>query len=218
MHKFWQFILGVIPTQIIHDFGLSICDYIEHGENRSFPVFSFCPICNAQKELGAHGFYYRNVVLISGCVIASIRRYYCSCCGKTISLLPSFLLPYFQHPLAFILEELHAHFCRLRAEFKAYLQLRQFFVYRFLKNLNRIEAFFRDFGFLGALPPPEREKATNLIDMIASQAQKPFHKGFTVISIQILWHLNFTMHHSLFPEFLFPTHLLSGFWFWPGLV
>lgn len=164
--------------QIIHDFGLSICEYIEHGENRSFPVFLFCPICNAQKKLGAHGFYYRNVVLISGCFVASIRRFYCSCCGKTVSLLPSSLLPYFQHPLLFILEELHAHFSKLKSEFMAYLQLRQFFVCRFLKNLNRIEAFFRDFGFLGALPPPEREKATNLIDMIASPSPETFSQRF----------------------------------------
>ena len=166
MQKNFQIVLGGIFLQIIVNFQQSIEEYLQLGENNNFPEFFTCPICKAHKKLEGHGFYTRNIVLLKNSHRISIRRYYCPSCGKTVSLLPSFLLPYFQYPLFFILQELKAYFYRIKSEFKAYLQLRQFFVQRFYKNLNRMQAYFRDYGFLGALPPPGNEKAIKLIEMI----------------------------------------------------
>lgn len=160
--------------QIIVNFQQSIEEYLELGENNFFPEFFSCPMCKSQKKLEKHGFYSRNVVLLKDFYKIFILRYYCPCCGKTVSLLPSFLLPYFQYPL-FILQELKAYFYKIKSEFKAYLQLRQFFVRRFLRNLNRIKAYFRDSGFLGALPPPENEKAIKLIEKVMQSSFLPTH-------------------------------------------
>jgi transposase-like protein len=83
--------------QMLYPFGGSIQQYIERvgsgkEANRCRPAS--CPQCESKQPLVCHSFYQRTVAdLDSGCVIR-VRRYLCSACRRTVSLLPEFALPY----------------------------------------------------------------------------------------------------------------------------
>jgi len=64
-----------------------------------------CPFsdCHMAIEMKKHGFYQRYVISDKFSGYICIRRYICPCCGRTISFLPSFLIPYFQYALPYIL-------------------------------------------------------------------------------------------------------------------
>jgi len=90
-------------------------------------------------------------------------------------LLPDFLLPNFQYSLEFILEALRKFF--LDCKTTVYYQLLQFYRRRFLGNLSRIEAFFRDMGYRGFIPGKER--AIKLLELISAFPKaKTFAKRF----------------------------------------
>lgn len=57
-----------------------------------------------------HGFYKRYVISGEYRGYIYIRRYICPCCGRTISFLPSFLIPYFQYSFPYILSFLYGYF------------------------------------------------------------------------------------------------------------
>jgi hypothetical protein len=61
-----------------------------------------CPLCQARCGLLAHGFYYRTLVHIEFDHWIPIRRYLCRLCGRTVSLLPDFALPYLRHSTVII--------------------------------------------------------------------------------------------------------------------
>jgi len=91
--------------QMLYPFGGSIQQYIERvsaGEeaNRCRPTS--CPQCESKQPLVCHGFYQRTVAdLDSECVIP-VRRYLCSACRRTVSLLPEFALPYLRFTIMVI--------------------------------------------------------------------------------------------------------------------
>ena len=91
--------------QMLYRFGGSIQQYIERvssGEeaNRCRPAS--CPQCESKQPLVCHGFYKRTVAdLDSECVIR-VRRYLCSACRRTVSLLPEFALPYLRFTIMVI--------------------------------------------------------------------------------------------------------------------
>ena len=95
--------------QIIHDFEISPVQYYINGQENDFPVIKRCPECH--DKMIKHGFYDRTVITISNkAYIIFIRRYRCKYCDKTVSILPSFLLPYFQRSLFFIFYCLEQYF------------------------------------------------------------------------------------------------------------
>jgi len=80
--------------QKIFDAGCSPELYQAQGKKYDFPDMTreLCPQCR-KVYLKKHGYYGRYLITISfeGKII--IRRYYCPCCKKTVSLLPSFCHP-----------------------------------------------------------------------------------------------------------------------------
>lgn len=65
-----------------------------------FPVApKRCPFkdCSMPVELKKHGYYKRFFISRYFSGILYIRRYICPICGKTVSMLPVFCLPYFQY-------------------------------------------------------------------------------------------------------------------------
>ncbi len=150
--------------QIIHDFGVTPVEYSNRGENNDFPFIDSCPMCNAKGTLKKHGFYSRYVLSFKKELQIAIRRFKCSCCKKTLSVLPSFLLPHYQHTVGFILGCLRGHF--ILGKLKTYYQKVQFYRRRFLKNLKAVEMFFRDQGSKEQIPEPDQEKAIKLLKMI----------------------------------------------------
>lgn len=133
-------------------------EYYRQGKEFPFPVPTCCPnpACRVEVPPRKHDFYFRNVVTGNFIGRIPIRRYYCKYCGKTVSYLPSFCLPHFQHTVDLIytaleylfagahslrtgLQELKTHFRRLYWE-RSHLQ---FYARRFLANLERIKVGLR---------------------------------------------------------------------------
>jgi hypothetical protein len=152
--------------QIIYDFGISLAEYNRRSVENVFPVIERCPCCGYPGRLNRHGFYWRNAVFFLHQFRIPILRLKCSSCDKTVSILPDFLLPYFQYTLRFILKHLRDFF--FKGERSIYYQLLQFYRRRFSRNLNRIVAYFRDKDYRGVVPGDPKEKAIKLLDMICA--------------------------------------------------
>ena len=161
--------------QLIHAFNISPREYYIRGKKNDFPGIETCPLCSYPSTLSRHGFYWRNVLFRKTQYRIPILRLKCPSCGKTISLLPDFLLPHFQYSLEYILGAVRQFF--MQSKTTIYYQLLQFYRRRFWGNLNRMEAFFRDQGYWGFIP--EKDKAIKLLKLIgASPEAKTFAKRF----------------------------------------
>jgi hypothetical protein len=148
---------------LVFQFGESIEEYVRLGKNNDFPSLDRCPSCKGQIRLNRHGFYTRNAITKAKTYVIFICRLRCPSCSKTFSLLPGFLLPFFQYTFSTILSYLgEALISQVRS---IYYQLAQFYRRRFKENLNRVEMFFRDNGFKDPLPKGI-EKAIKLLEMI----------------------------------------------------
>ena len=156
---------------IFYDFGLSVREYARRGKKNDFPDVDICPHCKGHIRLLRHGFYFRYAVTNNNPFFIPICRLQCPSCGKTVSIIPSFLLPYFQHTVATILIKLKNYF--LYRKVMGYRQLLEFFSRRFRKNLTRIEMFFRDVGFRGVFPFNPIEKAIKLVEMLLALGKAP---------------------------------------------
>lgn len=129
-----------------------------------YPVISKCPCCNASVRLRRHGFYKRNVLVKNKCFRIDICRYRCPSCLKTISLLPHFLLPYFQHTRDTILQSLRARFQKL--SFSLCRQLTAYYHKRFLNNLPAIISVLRELGWREKLPDDFNKRAIKLVERL----------------------------------------------------
>jgi hypothetical protein len=83
--------------QMLYPFGGSIQQYVTGVElkeeaNRCRPAA--CPQCESEQPLVCHGFYRRTVVDVDSDWVIRVRRYLCSKCRRTVSLLPDLVLPY----------------------------------------------------------------------------------------------------------------------------
>lgn len=142
---------------LYHHFHISVQEYYRRGKQNLYPHFFGCPHpgCLYRKKLRSHGYYQRNALTIYDSFVILIKRYYCPCCGKTISLLPSFLAKRFQYTPVFILFVLFREFIsnlpskqivdrlkHLSGRFEFSRQHIRFYRQRFLDNLPLITGFF----------------------------------------------------------------------------
>lgn len=140
--------------------GVGTSEYARQGVEFGFPVPDACPNpeCLIPIPPKKHGFYERNCLDFAYCGPILIRRYYCPYCGKTVSYLPSFCLPYYQYSLAVIYLVLtnyiessmsYAHILRQFRDRYPDLQLDmqhiEFYLLRFLMNLHPIQVGLRQF-------------------------------------------------------------------------
>lgn len=130
-----------------------------------YPTISHCPHCNRFINLWHHGYYERHVPTVDRVWNLDICRYICPHCHKTVSLLPWFLLPYFQYPRDTILHTLREHFLSQTSGIIS-RQLNQFYAKRFMGNLKAIILIFRDKGFYETLPENEKQKAIKLVEWL----------------------------------------------------
>jgi len=70
--------------------------YVADDFQRQMRPPARCPHCSSLRRLWALGYYARNVSRLQTTMtmLILIRRFYCTACGKTVSLLPSFVQPY----------------------------------------------------------------------------------------------------------------------------
>jgi len=85
------------------------------------PIRCIFEDCRMPARMKKHGFYKRYVIAYNFSGYIYIRRYICPCCGRTVSFLPSFLVPYFQYALPYILAFLNGYFKR-RQSLRKYVE------------------------------------------------------------------------------------------------
>lgn len=151
----------------------SLEQYAELGKKNDFPEVERCPVCRGVVRLKRHGFYWRNAIEDEREYRILICRLKCPSCEKTVSLLPSFLLPYFQHTLRQVVTEIHRG---LVHTIRRSRQRVEFYRRRYLKQLKQVEMFFRAEGFRDRLPENIKEKAIKLMEMIQALGEATFVK------------------------------------------
>lgn len=87
---------------MLHPFAGSIEKYDEEIADPSRYRPDHCPQCQAAHGLSAHGFYTRTLVDAGFDGTIRVRRYLCRFCQRTVSLLPSFALPYLRFGITVI--------------------------------------------------------------------------------------------------------------------
>lgn len=146
--------------QIMVNVGMTPQEYAERFEEILWQVPRVCPMCGAHKTPHRHGYYERNALpkTLSELVV-KIRRFRCPICRRTLSFLPSFLLPHFQYVTELIVMALlgKKRICR---------GLLRFYWKRFLHNANGILAMLRDKGMEDTLPKTKKERAMKLLRSI----------------------------------------------------
>lgn len=172
----------LITMQQIFYTSVSPEEYYRLGKDFPFPVPDSCPNpgCLVKIAPQKHGFYRRNVVTPDFSARILIRRYHCKYCGKTISYLPSFCLPYFQYTVEVIYTALRyiLVFCySLRASLQLLKRLfwtpahLQFYARRFFANLYHIKLGLRQLLPRVELPgenPDKREGAKKVLHIVAA--------------------------------------------------
>lgn len=164
--------------QYIHDFNISVSKYAENGKLNNFPTFSSCLVCKAVGCLREHGFYERNTVLGSKAYRIVIRRYVCCDCGRTVSVLPNFLLPFFQYSLFSIVSCLTEILKEKKEQIPFYRQLSSFYSRRFIRNLGIIVSFFREIDLKEIFPEEEKKKAIKLMELISAFPKTTFSQRY----------------------------------------
>jgi transposase-like protein len=91
--------------QMLYPLSGSIQQYMERmgsdeEANRCRPAS--CPQCESKQPLVCHGFYKRTVADVHSDCVIRVRRYLCSACRRTVSLLPEFALPYLRFTIVVI--------------------------------------------------------------------------------------------------------------------
>ncbi|MGA3092751.1 MAG: DUF6431 domain-containing protein [Terriglobales bacterium] len=88
--------------QILHPFAGSIQSYFNEIADPDRYRPDHCPQCEAKHPLTGHGFYRRTLVDSTFEGVMRVRRYLCSLCKRTVSLLPEFVLPWLRFSLSVI--------------------------------------------------------------------------------------------------------------------
>jgi hypothetical protein len=88
--------------QILHPFAGSIQSYAKELIDLDRYRPNHCPQCQAKQALIGHGFYCRTLVDAGFDGVIRVRRYLCRPCGRTVSLLPEFALPWLRFSISVI--------------------------------------------------------------------------------------------------------------------
>lgn len=87
---------------IVTEFRCLVHEYVDQFTLLDFPRPEVCPHCHAVDVFIGHGFYPRKPLSATQVYRLWIKRWYCTACHHTLSLLPSFLLRYRHYLLAVI--------------------------------------------------------------------------------------------------------------------
>ena len=160
--------------QIITQFSMSPQQYIIQFESLQISRPEKCPNCGVPNSFHGHGRYWRNVVTDQYEERIPVARFCCKVCSLTVSMLPSFVLPYFQYSLAFILAALSVIFLPSASLTALY----RFYRCRFYLNLNRIEMFCREHGWFESISSDKKEKARKMVCMLTVPTAETFSQRF----------------------------------------
>jgi hypothetical protein len=142
---------------LLHNFSIDMKSYSHQATNNKFPTLTQCPSCKKKFCLKRHGFYRRYAIENQLTEKIPICRYKCYSCQITISILPSFLIPYFQHTLLIIATTLYFKILNKKS-LQLSRQLVSFYLKRFTLQLAWISSFLLSF--------PVNIKAKNINSLI----------------------------------------------------
>lgn len=165
--------MGVFFLIVSFETEQTLEQYAELGKKNAFPEVERCPMCRGVVRLKRHGYYWRYAIEDTREYRIPVCRLKCPSCEKTVSLLPSFLLPYFQHTLRQVVTEIH------KALVQGSRRSRQrvaFYRQRYLSQLKQVEMYFQAAGFRERLPEVTKEKDIKLIEMIRAFGEATFVK------------------------------------------
>jgi len=180
---------------IIAKFLKSILEYERLGKANIFPVQYGCKKCGYLGRLHRHGFYYRNAITAHTVHRVVIIRFKCPSCKKTYSLLPSFLIPYYQYTFdtiflclsyMFILQK---SYLQILAAFSSFNPDTSFsisniysFKKRFLTTLSFTDSFFTHHDdFYYDLDRPSLTSVTKKIDEFIKKKGEFNYSFFEII-------------------------------------
>jgi predicted RNA-binding Zn-ribbon protein involved in translation (DUF1610 family) len=142
---------------IIVNFPKFIQRILKNLEENFYHVIHGCSNCGYAGNLHRHASYQRNVICKSITARIRIQRVICPDCGKTHALIPSDLIPYFQHTLETILNLLELINIKKQSYSEIIKSFRKFnlsfslghislYIKRFNTNMCKIEYYFRVFN------------------------------------------------------------------------
>ena len=79
---------------IVAEFGPDVQDYARQFAQLTFPRPKHCPFCQAPDRFIGHGSYPRTAVDHRQAIEIRVKRFLCAACRKTVSVLPTFCLPW----------------------------------------------------------------------------------------------------------------------------
>lgn len=146
---------------ILADFRSDVQRYQREFDQHAFPRPQTCPECAANHLIG-HGSYPRHVCDHHQAFAIRVKRLLCTACRRTISLLPSFCLPY-RHYLAAVIQRV----LDLRFQQNAsWSTIRRHFAPAELPALSTCRAWVKAFALIA-----ERALATLLRQLATWQQQ-----------------------------------------------
>jgi hypothetical protein len=159
---------------ISHDFGIDLIEYAARGKENDFPLLDKCPNCKCIGPGNIHrnGYYWRFGLTDEKTRKIPICRLRCLVCKKSFSVLPDFLIPYFQHTLHTILKRIHQFLQRKKVNSSR--QLLRFHLIRYYKYLNWIHSFFVDSGQVLGVLEDRKKEATKYMIMILDFGESSF--------------------------------------------
>lgn len=151
---------------ILHDFRIEIEDYEAKGKENNFPLFERCPNCQsiAQGNVHRNGYYWRYGINDEGELYIPICRFRCLACKITISVLPSFLMPYFQHTFDTMVGRLSSVLNGKKV--KGSRQQLEQHMKRFNERIHWIHSFFVDLGYKLGFTQDIKKEAQKYVTMI----------------------------------------------------
>ena len=161
--------------QLIVPFSLTPVEYIAQFYLLDIKRPDSCPNCQVPNSFHKHGTYWRNILTADYEARLPVARFCCKVCRLTISILPAFVLPYFQYSLLYIIAALQTIFIACQTQLAP---LFRFYRKRFTKNITRIEMFFRNQNWLANHPLDEKEKARKIVCMLTVPTAETLSQKF----------------------------------------
>lgn len=161
---------------ISYDFGYGLEVYGQKGKGNDFPVFNRCPNCNciAQGNLHRNGYYWRYGINDTDVRYIPICRFRCLACKANISILPDFLIPYFQPTLHTILKRIRNFLEKKKSEESRQHQAQ--IIKRYYQNLEWIHSFFTDLGHSVGITRDLKGEALKYVKMIQDFDESSFFR------------------------------------------
>src|SRR5699024_4775881 len=103
-----------------------------------------------------------------------ICRFRCLVCKVNISILPSFLIPYFQHTIHTIVGRVREYLEAKKV--RGYRQQLALYIKRFCERLNWIHSFFMDLGCQLGLSKDIKKEALKYVRMIQDLGESTFFR------------------------------------------